>query len=937
MNHHAVPAAIAACSFFASAAASAQQERWSFQGETRRETFGASVGWLSDLDGDGVRDFALGSAPAGGTWVPTAGTVHLCSGVDGATLREWSHAGLIEFGKLVVDGGDLDGDGFDDLLVGSLAEVPNNESAVFAFSAASGALLFDVRGVAGSGDRLGASLAAMGDLDGDGVPDFAVGIPSYVGSGVKGRVEFRSGANRSVLGTVTGTSDQTRFGDSNRIAPMGDLDGDGVIDLLTAELTKPASSTAPNCKVDVWSGATRLSLLHVKLLVSQWTNGHQLCVAAAGDVDGDGMPDALVSVPLSKPGNRAGRALVVSGATGATLHTFLAPAGGDLGRLCFGAGDVNSDGHADVGVTSIDAAGVESLSLRSGLDGSELLALADDAPGQQLFAQSLAAGADVDGDGISELLIGSLPGTTGYHAAGGVQCRSLADDSTLFALEGIAHDSHWRSDVAFVADQDGDGLPELVATDSTGEFANVAAARDLVLLSGNDGSELRRQALTHALMGHFVALPDVSGDGVSDFAAAGVAPWAEDLGSGAPPFDEVVEIRSGADLSLLRTITATVGDVHFGASLAVGVQPGGAVEIAIGSPRRDLFALNDLMGRIDVHDAATGQRRFSVDGTSLQEYFGSSLAFAGDVNGDGVGDWAVGGPQYGTVFGYKTGEGRVVLLSGVDGALLHAWNGVNQADEFGRTVVAIGDQDGDGLPELAISSELITSYYKGRVELFASTTRAIYATIDGSVDYEQYGRSLVADPPRDGDGGGDFVVGVWDPAASGAARLELRSGRDGTLLRSLRAGGDAFHDSWWLGAAPPSWLPSAPPKADGPWLASVDVADSLAGPRTGRVALLELDDLYLELDPPSVAAGATVAAATRGGPPAALAALFLAAINGAPVGAFLAFGALDASGEFAVSDTVPPGLAGQEWELRGYAIGWNGKLVDSQTETLRFQ
>jgi len=139
MHHHAVPAAIAACSLFASAA-SAQQERWSFHGETRREVVGRSACWLSDLDGDGVRDFAIGVAPAGGSYAPTVGAVRLCSGIDGATLREWNHAGLAEFGKLVVDGGDLDGDGFDDLLVGSLAEVPNNESAVFAFSTAIGRL-----------------------------------------------------------------------------------------------------------------------------------------------------------------------------------------------------------------------------------------------------------------------------------------------------------------------------------------------------------------------------------------------------------------------------------------------------------------------------------------------------------------------------------------------------------------------------------------------------------------------------------------------------------------------------------------------------------------------------------------------------------------------------------------------------------------------------
>ena len=929
---------IVSCLGAAAALAHAQQERWSFHGETRRQIVGSSLCWLDDLDGDGVRDFAIGLAPAGGSYVPTTGAVRLCSGVDGATLSEWSHATRTSYGAVLANAGDLDGDGRDDLLIGAPQDATHADDAVMGCSSASGAELFDLRGVATGGDHFGASLAGMGDLDGDGIVDFAVGVPSFVGSGVKGRVDFFSGATRAVLGSVTGSSHESRFGDARRIAALGDLDGDGVGDLLTAESFKTLSSSKPNCNVEVWSGATRQSLLHATVLLSTWSATQSLCVAGAGDVDGDALPDLLVSAPRTTGSSTGGRAHVVSGATGATLHTFLAPAGGELGALCLGVGDVDLDSCADLAMTVRDTTG-DLVSIRSGRDGSELLRVIDDAPGQQSFAQSLAAVGDLDGDGVPELLLGSLPVLFGAHVSGTVQCRSLADDATLFAREGIAHDSHWRGGIAFVDDQDGDGLPELVTAESTSEWANVYAGRDLVMRAGGDGRELRREP-DAGLMGRVVSLRDVDGDGVTDLAVSGVAWWAEYLSSyGYYPFDELVEIRSGADLSLLRTLTSNVSDVQFGRAIAMAAQPGGAVRVAVGSPRRAVYSVGDRAGRVDVHDAATGKRIFRVNGdapSGFGEQLGTAVAAAGDLDGDGVIDWALGGPAFDWSFPNVTSSGRVRLVSGADGSPLHTIDSFLSGDRFGTEVVAIDDQDGDGLPELAVAAETWSQNSAGRVDLIASSTWGVYASIPGSTAFEYYGRSLAALPDCDGDGRGDFAVGVASASGGDGSRLELRSGRDGALLRAITAEGLAYQPAW-LGAAPPPWLPQAAPRADGPWLASVDVAASLAGVRTGRVALHELDDLYLEIAPGSASAGATVEAAIRGGPSGVPAALLLESINGLPIGQFVAFGALDAARELALDATVPPGLAGQAWQFRGYAIGWNGKLVDSQSEVLTLE
>jgi hypothetical protein len=925
------------------AAATAQQERWSVDGEVLRQAAGAGACWLSDLDGDGVRDFAIGLLPGTTYYLPQTGGVRLCSGADGATIREWIHPDRVLLGQVLANGGDLDRDGFDDLLVGAPAPgYPQLDSAVLGYSGATGAQLFDLRGGVSSLTHFGASLAKLGDLDGDGTPDFALGVANIFTGGPAGYVELRSGRDQSVLGTVTGRAGSTNFGDYHRIAAAGDVDRDGVQDLLTAETFTPTSAGLPNCNVDVWSGATRAPLLQVTVSFPDWIRDQQLCVAGIGDADGDGTPDLLVSGPRTTTSAQPGRALLISGATGATLQTLFDSSLLGLGWLCFAAGDVDFDGRADFGVSGQDVAG-HYVTIRSGATGNELLRMVDDAPGQQQFATALAAGEDVDGDGISELLLGCLPtnsGTGPHHGMGCVQCRSLADDSLVHLVEGGWDNSYRRSGVAFVDDQDGDGLPELVMTDSSSYYCNVPGEWELVMRSGSDGRELRRVGPTAPLMGPFVALPDVNGDGIGDFAASGVAWWAQyiDLVFGVwYPYVEDVDVRSGADLSLIRTLRSNVADESFGWALATGVQPGGAVHVACGAPMHRITAGGNAAGSVSVFDAATGQLVFAVDGDPVPpaENFGTAIAFVGDVNGDGTGDWAVGGPGSDSWF---QGGGRVALISGVDGALIRDLKSAYNFQQMGITVVAMGDHDGDGIDELAVHSTQADSLNRsrGRLELFASRNWAAYATLIGTDNQEHFGRSVVAVPDMNGDGEDDFVVGISVASSTLGPRLELRSGKNGKLLRNVEPGFTSYSDPW-IGAAPPPWLPPAPPKADGPWLASVDVGGSAGGSLSGNVTLHELDDLYLELRPPIAPVNANVTAATRGGPTGSLVGLFLAAIDGNPVGQFLAFGALDASGAYTVAAVVPPGLSGQEWELIGFAIGWNGKLVDSQRETIEFQ
>ncbi|MEM7200833.1 MAG: hypothetical protein AAF628_11235 [Planctomycetota bacterium] len=150
-----------------------------------------------DVDGDGRGDLVVGepSSPAHN------GLARVLSGGTGAVLQEWAGYDPFErFGSSVGGAGDVDGDGFDDVIVGSsTSSTPTGRNTSFAyiFSGGSGRLLqwFTQAG------RLGAAVGGVGDVDGDGTPDLAASAPSLSSSaaGLAGTVFVWSGVRQGLL------------------------------------------------------------------------------------------------------------------------------------------------------------------------------------------------------------------------------------------------------------------------------------------------------------------------------------------------------------------------------------------------------------------------------------------------------------------------------------------------------------------------------------------------------------------------------------------------------------------------------------------------------------------------------------------------------------------------------------------------------------------
>src|SRR5262245_15844627 len=180
-------------------------------------------------------------------------------------------------------------------------------------AAGQGYLALELDGAAGATFVGGNSVAAAGDVDGDGVPDVIVGAPSAFDG--FGRARVYSGATGATLRTFASSVQNDQFGFS--VAGVGDLDGDGIGDVIVGILQSSAGGVTAAGRATVFSGATGLPL---------WSrDGTQpfdflgSAVARVGDLDGDGVEDPAVGVIYGDngPAFDAGRVEVLSGATGA--------------------------------------------------------------------------------------------------------------------------------------------------------------------------------------------------------------------------------------------------------------------------------------------------------------------------------------------------------------------------------------------------------------------------------------------------------------------------------------------------------------------------------------------------------------------------------------------------------------------------------------------
>jgi hypothetical protein len=406
-----------------------------------------SWGTELDLNGDGYADLAVGSPGADGERgrvdVYYGGPMGI-GAMPSVTLR--GGAGGDGFGYSVASAGDVNGDGYADLVVGARWADPGGRdragTASVYLGSASGVGATPARVLEGAAaeDGFGESVASAGDVNGDGYADLVVGAP-YAAPG--GR--FQAGTASVFLGSASGVSatparvlegaaERDEFGSS--VASAGDVNGDGYADLVVGapEADPGGRGNAGTASVFLGSasgvGATPARVLEGAAETDYFGSS----VASAGDVNGDGYADLVVGAPGASPGGRmrAGTASVYLGsASGVVARPARVLEGADaedlFGASVASAGDVNGDGFADllVGATGADPggrmwAGTASVFLgsASGVAAMPARVLEGAAAGDQ-FGRSVASAGDGNGDGYADLVVGApLADPGGLWSAG---------------------------------------------------------------------------------------------------------------------------------------------------------------------------------------------------------------------------------------------------------------------------------------------------------------------------------------------------------------------------------------------------------------------------------------------------------------------------------------------------------------------------------------
>jgi hypothetical protein len=354
-------------------------------------TYGAWLGdrvaSIGDLDGDGAADLLVSDPDWYDGLHPDAGAVFVRSGRDGSVL--WSVFGGDAnwfFGEGLARLGDLDGDGFDEVAVGGEFQ------AVAIFSPRQGTLLRTHLADPSAPSYFGFPIAATGDVNQDGTPDYVVGSfgGAYVYSGATGdnlyTWEPRSG----------------RFGAA--VDGAGDLDGDGFADVAVGAPDESAGGFM-NGRVRVYSGRDGSVLLD---LHGQGDGGGFGSIVRGGqDLDRDGVADLLVGSQLPLP---YGSLLAYSGATGTLLQQWSGGPGDEfeISYVAKGvefAGDLDLDGVSDVVVGASDGGNGGLVHVFSGRTGLPLFELSD--PNTGGFGEAVAVVGDTNGDGLEDLLVGA--------------------------------------------------------------------------------------------------------------------------------------------------------------------------------------------------------------------------------------------------------------------------------------------------------------------------------------------------------------------------------------------------------------------------------------------------------------------------------------------------------------------------------------------------
>jgi len=400
---------------------------WQFRTGARSAPVDTAFGVEGDYNGDGFTDLAVGAPGANSG----AGRVSVyngsATGLSATPSRVLDGAEAFEgFGRSMAAVGDINGDGFGDLAVGS------------PFGSSGGRAVGVVRVFYGSASGIGpvadqtivrtdmtteASnvLAAIGDADRDGFADVAIGFVRGVGVTGQPSIAFHRGSRAGLESVPSLEYRGTTFSGEPSLNAVGagDVNGDQFADLLIRFRDGSGAGVA------VLNGSPAgIVLATRRILADGDTRVRRGLLTGAVDFDGDGLADVAIGRPFESPGGVAGAGEVrvyagsSAGINGTAYLVLRGTRGGQaLGSSVASVGDVDADGFGDLAVATVsepEFAGRVELFRGSptGVGATSALLRFGLLPGDQ-FGTELRYVGDINGDGTSDCAVGSLGAQSG--------------------------------------------------------------------------------------------------------------------------------------------------------------------------------------------------------------------------------------------------------------------------------------------------------------------------------------------------------------------------------------------------------------------------------------------------------------------------------------------------------------------------------------------
>ena len=912
---------------------------------------GRSVSGAGDINGDGIDDLIIGAHLADQT-VPSgqrgqsyvvfgcsggfASSISLSSldgtngfvlaGIDGGDFSGWS----------VSDGGDVNGDGLGDVIIGARNANQAGGSdhgetyvvfgrsggftSLIALSSLNGTTGFTFTGI-DPNDHSGFSVSSGGDVNGDGYDDLIIGArEADQGGGVfdndgESYVVFgRSGGFDSsiALSSLNGTTGFALTGidpgdySGVSVSGAGDVNGDGFDDLIIGASRADQIGGSSYGESYVLFGRSGGFLSSIPLSSLNGTNGFVLAgidpgdytgraVSGAGDVNGDGFDDLIVgAVGADQPGGTShGETYVIFGGNftggietqvggdgsqtltanqGAESVDILIGGRGDDTLISDGGNDVLRGGEGDdvLAIPDLNFAGTRRLEGGSGIDtlrieGVSLVVdleqIADNritgieqidlnnggnqlivTPGELLRHSGTSNNLTVRG-GSDDLVVlrnsdwtfqgtVNLGGTDFEQYANGVATLNIEvglstrftvpqvelsalNGATGFVLTGIDTRDETGRSVSSVGDINGDGFDDVIigaGQSAGGAYGGEDRGKAYVVFGRSDGfaSSIALSSLNgtngfvvtgidpndHA--GFAVSSAgDVNGDGLDDLLIA--APGADTVNvifgrSGG--FGAAISLKSLNGTNGYRIDgTATGSGIGLTASHAGDVNGDGFADVILGERGADPNGINNAGSSYVVFghsgnfasainlDSLDGTNGFRLDGIDAEDFSGYSVSGAGDVNGDSFDDVIIGArfaDQTGTnaegesyvVFGRSGGFAHVFDLSSLNGTNGFVLAGVDPFDYSGKSVSSAGDVNGDGFDDLLVGATGLISFNRSTYVIFGRSggfaPLISLSSLDGTNGFRADGANVPSSAGDvNGDGFDDLILGDSDADLNG--------------------------------------------------------------------------------------------------------------------------------------------------------------------------